>query len=378
MLNELFPNPEVQKRLIASSSGSLVQSYAKSLQAGGYSTSTMQHRIRAAAHFGYWIDTQGIALRDADDVVLDRFRTHLPCCNCPQSKPGSHVHTSDGAERFLKYLSGIGVAPLSSEESSPHQLLLDKFFQWTQLHRGITQQTATAQCSHAASVLDAMGNNPPSWDVKAIRQFVLTYLGNYKASYTKTVASNLRMFLRFLVTEGLCQPELIDAVPKIAHWRLMDIPRHLPPESVEKVIVASGTCARCELRDRAVILLLARLGLRARDIVGLRLSDIDWQQGLIRVMGKGRRETWLPLPQDAGDALLEYLEKGRQSSAHNQLFLCSRVPFRPFKGISVVQYIVRCALEKAAVQYPAGVVTHLFRHSLARRLLEQDLWKESA
>jgi site-specific recombinase XerD len=373
MLNQLFPNPEVQKRLTASSSGQLIQNYADYLQNDGYKESTMLHLIRAAAHFGYWIDTQGLTLQDVDDHVLEQFSNHLPTCCCPSSRPGQHDHTIVGAKQFLKYLSGKGVSKPLPKAPSLHQPLLDKFFQWMQLHRGVTQQTATAQCTHAASVLDALGDEPSNWDVKSIRQFVLSYMDNYKRSYSKTVGSNLRMFLRFLVTEGLCQSELIDAVPKIANWKMVDIPRHLPAESVERVIAASGGRAQCKLRDRAVILLLARLGLRARDISGLQLLDINWQQGLIRVMGKGRRETWLPLPQDAGDALLEYLVEERPPSQCQQVFLCSRAPFRPFKGISSVQHIARCALRDAAVQRPVGVVTHLFRHSLARRLLAQDI-----
>ncbi|EAV6570361.1 integrase [Salmonella enterica] len=375
MLNQLFPNPDVLKRLTASSLGSLIQSYAMS-HAGKLSPSTMQHRIRAAAHFGYWLDTQHIGINNVDACVLEKFINHFSTCCCPQSRAGEHLHTAIGAREFLMYLGKTGViSPFlpMHEESSSRKSLLDKFFQWTQLNRGISRQTGIAQCSHAATVLDSLGDDIGCWTVKDIRQFVLSHFEQYKASYIKAVGSNLRAFLRFLVIEGLCQPELIDAVPKTAHWTLSEIPRHLSPESVDKVIAASAALPRSELRDRAILSPLAGLGLRARDIADLCLSDIDWEQGRIRFVGKGRRETWLPLPQGAGDALLAYLEHERPPSNYNQVFLRSRAPFQPFKGIASVQQIVRLALKNADVEHPRGVTTHLFRHSLARRLLAQNI-----
>lgn len=376
MLNQLFSNPDVLKKFTASSLGSLIQSYATTLQTNKFSPSTMQHRIRAAAHFGYWLDTQYIEINNIDACTLEKFMNHLSTCNCPQSRPGEHFHTAIGARAFLTYLSKKGVIPPflpMHNKSESRELLLDKFFQWTQLNRGISRQTGIAQRSHAVTVLDSLGDDPRCWDVRDIRQFVLSHFEQYKASYIKTVGSNLRAFLRFLVVEGLCQPELIDAVPKTAHWTLSEIPRHLTPESVDQVIAASSSISRSELRDRAAISLLAGLGLRGRDIVDLRLSDIDWNQGRIRVVGKGRRETWLPLPQGPGDALLAYLEQERPPSNYNQVFLRSRVPFQPFKGIGTVQRIVRLTLKNAAVEHPRGTTTHLFRHSLARRLLAQNI-----
>lgn len=376
MLNEVFPNPDVLKRLTASSLGSFVQSYTTFLHAKKFSPSTMQHRIRSAAHFGYWIDTQHVEINNIDDSVLEKFIEHLSSCRCPGSRPGEHCHTADGAKSFLMYLSKIGAVPLFQamhNNPSSRELLLDKFFLWTQLNRGISRQTGIGQRSHAANILDSLGDDPKSWKVQDIRQFVLSHFEQYKLSYIKAVGSNLRAFLRFLVAEGLCQPELIDAVPKTAHWSLSEIPRHLSPESIDKVVAASSTMYRSELRDKAIILLLAELGLRARDILNLCLSDVDWPQGRIRVTGKGRHEDWLPLPQRAGDALLLYLEQERPPSNHNPIFLRSRAPFQPFKCMGAIQRIVRLTLKNAGVESPSGVTTHLFRHSLARRLLEQNI-----
>lgn len=111
-------------------------------------------------------------------------------------------------------------------------------------------------------------------------------------------------------------------------WRLSALPRYLAPDQVERLIATCDTKTLLGARNRAVLLLLARLGLRAGDVAGLRLEDIDWRAGRLKVCGKAHRETWLPLPQDAGDAILEYLKK-RAAVAVDQVFLCVQVCKRP-------------------------------------------------
>ena len=123
------------------------------------------------------------------------------------------------------------------------------------------------------------------------------------------------------------------------------------------------------LRNRAVLLLLARLGLRAGDIVNLRLEDIDWDEGTLRVLGKGRREVRLPLPQDAGDALLIYLEQARPPVTIDRVFLCLCAPYRAFTSSVVVSNIVRSALARAGISNPPSRGTNLLRHSAATSML---------
>jgi len=136
---------------------------------------------------------------------------------------------------------------------------------------------------------------------------------------------------------------------------------------VERIIAAGGRPSSVARRDRAMLLLLARLGLRAGDVVGLRLGDIDWTQGRLRVAGKGRREMWLPLPQDVGDGILGYLELERPSAATDHVFLTARPPVRPI-GTAGLRDVVWRAIERAGVQAPSRG-THVLRHSLATRLL---------
>jgi integrase/recombinase XerD len=122
------------------------------------------------------------------------------------------------------------------------------------------------------------------------------------------------------------------------------------------------------LRDRAILLLLARLGLRAGDIVSLRLGDFDWQQGTLSVRGKGRRETRLPLPQDAGNAVLAYLERARPRVAGDWVFFLLNAPIRPLTSSGVVTSIVRSAIRKAGIDAPTKGA-RLLRHSAATAML---------
>jgi len=373
MFKELFPNSETLAWVRSGTAAPFVRSYAMSLRRAGFKPTTLRQRVHTAAHLGHWLEGEGRVLHELDEAALERFRDHLLTCTCERSRPGEHHHTAIGAVRFLEHLRSVGAVAPRPDVPDPGKELMTRFASWLVRHRGVSPSTLTGYSSHVSAVLDALGADPRRYDVASVRQFVLAHLSSYGTTYAKTVGAALRMFLRFLVAEGSCRPEIIDAVPRTANWTLTELPRHLPPEAVERVIAAPQTYTRMGIRDRAVIFLLARLGLRARDIVELRMSDIDWKQGLLRVMGKGRRETWLPLPQDAGDAVLEYVEKARPSSPHERLFLSVRAPFRPFKCTRSVANIVRQAIALAGVQRPARTASHLFRHSLARRLLAQDI-----
>ncbi|WP_244464251.1 tyrosine-type recombinase/integrase [Bradyrhizobium japonicum] len=137
---------------------------------------------------------------------------------------------------------------------------------------------------------------------------------------------------------------------------------------VETLIATCDQTTATGVRDRAILLLLARLGLRAGDILSLRLTDVDWQQATLSVRGKGRRETRLPLPQDAGDALLAYLDQARPHVADVRIFFMSNAPIRPLTGSSAVSDVVRSAIRKAGIPVPSNGA-NLLRHSAATAML---------
>ena len=147
------------------------------------------------------------------------------------------------------------------------------------------------------------------------------------------------------------------------------MPRYLSPQDVDRVLASCNPQTPVGVRDRAVLLLLVRLGLRAGDIVALRINDIDWRAGTLRVAGKGRRETRLPMPQDVGDALLDYLKNARAPVALDRVFLRVPAPSRPFKTSACVSNIVCHALRRARIESPPSKGANLLRHSAATSML---------
>jgi site-specific recombinase XerD len=177
------------------------------------------------------------------------------------------------------------------------------------------------------------------------------------------------MFLRFLIATNRCKSNLEHAIPSVAYWRLSTLPKYLPPEDIELVVNVYESTTELGARNRAIILLLARLGLRAGEVAGLNIDDIDWQNGTLKVMGKNRREARLPLPQDVGDALLHYLSSARPVVDSERVFIRAVAP-RIAVTRKVPQYVAAHAIRQAGIVAPS-YGAHVLRHSAATSLLRQ-------
>jgi integrase len=218
-------------------------------------------------------------------------------------------------------------------------------------------------------LLRGLGDDPRTYDAELVRRVILAEAERNSRPNVKTMTTALRGYLRFLAAHDACRPWLDRAVPVIPQWRLSALPRYLPPADVERLIASCDLTKPHGIRDKAILLLLARLGLRAGDILGMRLDDIEWDEGTLRVRGKGRREVRLPLPQDAGDALLDYLERARPRVDDDRVFLRSSAPYRSFAGPCAISDVVRLALKRAEIADPPSRGTNLLRHSAATAML---------
>ena len=210
------------------------------------------------------------------------------------------------------------------------------------------------------------------WNAQAVRDFLLQRASQCGTRKTQALITSLRAFLRFLNFCGEFRDDLALAIPDVAHWRLARLPHCLSAQEVDRLIAAcNGTNPR-RLRDRAILLMLARLGLRAGDVACLRLTDIDWNNGTLLVTGKGRYQVRLPLPQDVGDALLRYLECRPRNIDTEHVFIRSNAPYRPFASGDGVSSVVKHALKRANIDAPAKGA-HLLRHTAATEMLRNGV-----
>jgi integrase len=236
-------------------------------------------------------------------------------------------------------------------------------------HRGVAPSTAAGYQRGLQPFVEELGEDPKQYTVAAIRGYVIRQLSAVGRSETRDAVRAIRAFLRFLVAEGRVHSGIEHCVPTVPQWRLSSLPRYLEAPDVDSVVKSCDLTTGHGLRDHAILLLLARLGLRAGDIVRMKFDDLDWRDGTLRVHGKGRREVRLPLPQDVGDAVLAYLERGRPKASTERLFLTVYAPTRPFATSATVSDIVRVALARAGIKDPPSRGAHLLRHSAATAML---------
>ena len=178
----------------------------------------------------------------------------------------------------------------------------------------------------------------------------------------------LRSFLRYVRYRGEVPLDLAAAVPVVANWSMTSIPRAIPADQVRRLLASISRRTATGRRDYAILLLLARLGLRSSEVAFLELEDIDWHAGRMRIRGEGGRRVELPVLAEVGDAIAAYLRHGRPPSTSRRVFLRARAPIRGFLGPSAIGSIVRHALQRAGIQAPT-TGAHQFRHGLATQML---------
>jgi integrase/recombinase XerD len=346
-----------------------IDAFAASLREAGYSTHSLRHHLPAAAHLCQWAEAHGFLAGSFDESMLARFKAHLSCCKCSRRRRGRSRSVLRGAELFLAHLREHGIVAAAADPGPRFGEASERFGSWLARHRGLQAVTILGNQRYLAPFLAALGEEPAAYRPELISKFVIQHLAKKGRDEATHTVRAIRSYLRYLVAEGRVPGELSDCVPTVPQWRLTSLPRYLESADVERVIASCDLSMSKGLRDRAILLLLARLGLRSRDIIGMLLTDVDWERGTLRVCGKSRRDSLLPLPQEVGDALLAYLEKGRPRATTGRMFLTVNAPTRPFGNPATVSEIVAAALERAGIEDPPSRGAHLLRHSAATAML---------
>ena len=357
--------------------GRLVAQFLDSLEERGYARSTIRDIGNLYRHFVVWLHLSDIPLAAADERVLRRFLAHDCACVHPgflDNRPVGFVGSKEAGSTLRRFaaflvLRDVIPAPEVPQLHAEHGEHPGAFLNWLRQHRGLRDTTIERYERNMRALLPALGDDPGTYDAARVRNTVLGRLETASRIQVGDEASAFRMYLRFLGSNGLCRPELVHAVPTIPRLRGESLPRHVGQDDIERMIATCDVTTPMGMRDRAALLLLARLALRAGDVCGLALDDIDWDRAVIRVGGKSRREAELPLPQDVGDALRDYILKARPRSDERKVFLCCKAPCRPLASNSIGGSIVGRAIRRAGIRGVGPTSSHLFRHSAATNLL---------
>ena len=353
--------------------GSYVDPLARWLMEHGYQRDPACRHLRMANYLGRWLAGTGRPLENLDEAQLDRFieeLSELPFVRKGRSRNPKKVRTS--ALLVLTRLRADGLVHTLPPAPQPVPDLLLAFEAWMVMHK--SARTRTLHVGYRVVLrrfLAALGEDPKTWTATAIRAFVLAQVERLGTERVVTRLTPIRSLLRYVGIVGGCSPNLVGAVPRLASWKRASLPRWIQADEVERIIAGCDTATPMGRRDRAALLLMARLGLRAADVGELRLADLDWASARIRVSGKSRREIALPLPQDVGDAVLAYLVEGRPACSFEQVFCGVRAPHRPLGATGIRKVVTRTA-GRAGVCLPESG-SHVLRHSLATALLAQGV-----
>ena len=247
-----------------------IEAFAAALIAGQHTPLTIAGYKDSARHFSDWLWRNKIELSRVGDDVVQRFACHR--CRCPGARRQTRVSPKyvRRVRRFIRFLveQGALAAPPSTPKNIDAQVAA--YQDWLRHHRGISERTVDRHGRMIMRLLSGLGADPGVYDAALIRSIILAEAKRSSRPYVKTMTTAFRGYLRFLAAAGLCRPGLDQAVPTIPQWRLSALPRYLPAATVERVISSCDLSKPHGIRDRAILLLLARLGLRAGDVLTMR------------------------------------------------------------------------------------------------------------
>lgn len=367
MLDEFFADPKAVERFRHGALGTYLDSFAAAVSAMGYQRSTVRWQLWLLRDLGRWLERRGVPVTELDESILERF---VVWC-----RRRGRVSRGDAAtvQRFLGHLRAQGIvrpADVSRADSAIAQLLR-RYEVYLKQERGLAPATvATYQPFVHRFLIERFGNGPLLLErlgPSDLETAVVRHAPSTCPKRAQLMASALRSFLRFLLLQGEIAIDLAASVPTVADARLATVPKYISAQEVERLLTGCNRSSTVGRRDYAILLLLARLGLRAGEVLALELDDIHWRAGEIVVRGKGNVRDRLPLPQDVGQALATYLQDRAQGQGRH-VFLCARAPRRAFGDPSSVSTIVFRALRRVGLSPPTKGA-HLLRHSLATRML---------
>lgn len=346
--------------------GPQVEGYRAWLGQRGYTVQTVRNMLEVLGQVGVWLSGEGLEAAQFDEERVAAFLT-------AQRRAGHRrVPGPRAMVPLVAYLREAGVVPAAKASLTPLGELLRKYRVWMIQERGLAATTILRYENTARRFLEeqATGDEgvfrPAGLTGADVNAFLLRECHRVSAGSAKGRVAELRSVLRFLYLQGITPLRLGTAVPPVGGWRLAALP---PPAmsaaDVGRLLDSIDRSSEVGARDFAIMMLVARLGLRSIEVARLELRDVDWRAGEIMVRGKGRRQDRLPLPAPVGVALVAYLSCGRNPAGARQLFLTCRAPRGPIRADLVGDVVERTCLRAGLPR----VGPHRLRHALASELL---------
>jgi len=346
-----------------------IGAFARAAREEGYARQSRYRRVLLAAGFSRWLGQQAIRRRHVSSGHPKRYLR--------SRARRVQVHNGDAAalSQFLGFLRRHGVIPaekVSARRLTPVEQEARAFEHYLRNDRALSRATCVNYVPFVRDFLtDRFGRGPVALSrlcADDVVRFVERRAPRLHLKRAKLLTSAMRSFLRYARYRGAVTRDLAAAVPVVANWSMPSIPRAIGADQVRQLLASIHRRTAMGRRDYAIVLLLARLGLRAGEVAFLELDDIDWDAGEVSVRGKGDQRTTLPLVAEVGAAIAAYVRHGRPRTTSRRVFLRGKAPVRGFLTQCAIGSIIRHALQRAGIQAPT-TGAHQFRHALATQML---------
>lgn len=365
----IINNQVVLSRALEGPLAAHIGPFAQSQSAQGYARSSIHRQVLLAARLSHWLQQQGVALRHVSSGHLSRYlqgRTR-------------RARSRQGDAAALRYLLDflcregvIAAEKIAARRPTAAEGYAHEYAEYLRDARALARTTIINYVPFIRGFLtDRFGAGPvrlAQLNAGDVVRFVQQQAPHLHLKRAKLLTTALRSFLQYARYRGDVTLDLAAAVPIVANWSMPSIPRAIGVDQVRQLLASIDRHTAIGRRDCAIVLLLARLGLRSGEVAFLELEDIDWDAGQVSVRGKRDQRTALPLPSDVGAAIAAYLRGGRPRSTSRRVFLRNKAPIRGFLSQCAVGSIVRHALQHAGIQAPTKGA-HQFRHALATDML---------
>ncbi|MBZ0188120.1 MAG: site-specific integrase [Candidatus Obscuribacterales bacterium] len=346
--------------------GQYIELFVQELSDQGYSADAIGNKIRLMDGFGVWLKSKKLTAADVDVAQINKYLRQRK--QCPR-----HIDRPT-LMRLLHILIQNGVVPHPSEPSAPAAVLADEYATYLEIERALALRSIPIYKSWARRFLEAQFGDGEiefaALNPSKVIEFVKLQTGRIGQKACKLMTTVLRSFFQFLRYREYISLDLAATVPAVASWTMTTIPKALPSDQLESLLRACKRESATGRRDYAIILLMARLGLRPGEVAFLTLNDIDWELGYITVRDKGGQLAKLPLPIEVGEALVDYLQNGRPKTSIRKFFLSAQAPIHGFSCNRRISMLVGEALEKAGIDSQRKGA-HQLRHSLATGMLQR-------